>query len=125
MIVFILGLSKENPRIRVFAVPSVSMNTKEAVNKFWVRWRRRLRHMAKVYVKSGSLSAVIVRPHYPTTDVELVSVIKEAIDKHPNDELELGTLIAISRKRYKHSKDDYWISAKSALKKAGFKVEEV
>ena len=78
----------------------------------------------KIYVETGDLKAVVQREHYPKTTKELISVVKEAIDKYPKDEIELGQLMRISRKRIHHSDDDYWIASKSALKKAGFKVEK-
>ena len=78
----------------------------------------------KVYVQSGSLKATVLRPRYPTDEAELISVVKEAVDKHPHDEMELGVLMRISRKLRSDSNDDYWISSKSALRKAGFKVEK-
>jgi len=78
----------------------------------------------KVYVTSGDLKGKVLRPHYPKDEDELVSVVKEAVDKHPHDSMELGTLMLISRKLRSHSEDDYWIASKSALKKAGFKVEK-
>jgi len=78
----------------------------------------------KVYVETGDLKVVVQREHYPKTTKELVSVVKEAVESYPRDTIELGDLMRISRKRSTPSDDDYWIASKSALEKAGFKVEK-
>ena len=80
--------------------------------------------LGKVYVRSGNLKATVARAHYPQTDAEVISVIKEAVDKHPQDTLELGELVLVSRSQDTFFEDDYWISTKSALRKAGFKVQK-
>ena len=77
-----------------------------------------------VYVKSGDLNAKIRRDKYPQTEEELISVVREAIESHPHDEMELGQLMLISRSSNAFFEDDWWISSKSALEKAGYKVEK-
>lgn len=79
----------------------------------------------KVYVESGDLRTSVQREKYPQATKALISVVKEAIEKWPKDELELGLLIRVSRRMFKHSQDDYWIATKWALRKAGFEMKFV
>ena len=75
-----------------------------------------------VYVKSGTLNQAVRRDYYPETEEELLDVIKQALEQHPTEELELGQLMLICRSRDGFFEDDWWIASESALRKAGFEV---
>ena len=76
----------------------------------------------KVYVRTGDLKFVADREKFPSSEEELITLFKEAVNSDGRDDIGLGTLTRISAKgRSGHS---LWIATKSLVQKAGFKIEK-